>query len=78
MFFLWLSLIAKGIKFVLVPLYLGPLYARMDECAGNITREVGRYDVVTHAHSSFLQVFIWERSPVIVLMHTEFPTVVMK
>lgn len=38
--------IAKSVKSALVPLYLGTLYARPDECIQNIPRSVGRYDVV--------------------------------
>lgn len=47
----------------LAPLYLSSLYARFDKCTGNITWAMGCYDVVTHADSSFLQVFIWDRLP---------------
>lgn len=37
-----------------------------------------RYEVVMHADSSFLQVFIWERFPTIVSKLIEFLTVVTK
>lgn len=40
--------------------YLGSLYARLDECVANAARSLGRYDVVTYANSSFLQMFLWE------------------
>lgn len=49
--------INKGRKFALAPLYLESLYARLDKRIQNITREVQRHDVVTHADSSFLQMF---------------------
>lgn len=39
-------------------LYLGSLCARLDECANNILRSEGRYDVVTHAGTCFLQIFL--------------------
>lgn len=48
--------LAKGKKLPLGPLYLGLLYTRFDECAGNIIRPIGRYDVLT----SFLQIHVWE------------------
>lgn len=34
-------LIPKGVSFVLVLLYLGYLYARLDECVANVVRYVG-------------------------------------
>lgn len=44
-----------------MPVYLGSLYERLDECVNNIVCSVGRYDVVTHADTIFLQMFLWER-----------------
>lgn len=44
--------ISKGVRFALAPLYPGSLYARLDECARNVTQAMGRYDVVTHTDSS--------------------------
>lgn len=55
------NLIRKGIQFELAPLYVGSLYTQLDECERNIVLEVGRYDVVAHANSSFLQVLLCER-----------------
>lgn len=52
--FLMTRLNSKGMTFTLAPLDLGSLYARLDECIGNITRTMGRYHVVTHAESIFL------------------------
>lgn len=48
----------KGKKLPLGPVYLEPLYARLDKCAKNITRAMGRYDMVTYAHTSFRQIFL--------------------
>lgn len=52
-------LLAKGENLPLASLYLGSLYARL-MCLGNVTRLMGRYDVVTHVDFSFLHMFIWE------------------
>lgn len=41
-------------------IYLGSLYARLDECVNNKVHYVGRFDVVTHADTSFPQMFLWE------------------
>lgn len=48
------------------------IIVRLDECVGNITRAVGRYNVVTYANASFLQILLWERFPVIALKPMEF------
>lgn len=45
--------IAKREKFTLAHLYLGTLYARLDEYVQNIRRTVGSYDVVMHVGSRF-------------------------
>lgn len=37
-------LLAKGKKVVLATIYLGSLYARLDECIPNMTRSLGCYD----------------------------------
>lgn len=37
------------------------IYARLDECVNNILRSIGRYDIVTHTDTCFLQIFLWER-----------------
>lgn len=39
------NLLAKGKKVALAPIYLGSLYARLDECVANETQSLGRYDV---------------------------------
>lgn len=57
----WLSSSQKE-RLALAPLYPRLLYARLDECVTSITRSFGRYDVVTHANTGFLQIFLWERS----------------
>lgn len=45
-------LLEKGQKVVFTPLYLGSLFAQLDECL-NVIRSMGRYDVVTHVDSAF-------------------------
>lgn len=47
---------------MLGPVYLGSLYACLDECVAKVARSLGRYDVVTYMRSSFLQMFLWEAS----------------
>lgn len=63
-------LLSKGNRLVLALLYLGSLYAQLDECLKGVLRSVGRYDVVTYVEASFLQLFLWKRlgalSPVLV------------
>lgn len=54
------DLSGKGEKLALVPFYLGSLFFRSDECVKNIVRSVGRYHVVSHADTAFIQVFLWE------------------
>lgn len=68
----------EGNKLTLAPLYLGSLYALLDEYARNITRVTGRYDMVMQLDSSSLRVFIWERFPLISPKATEFPAGVME
>lgn len=55
------NLIAKGVQFVLALLYLGFLYAQLDDCVNNVVCSVGRYNVVTHVDLCFLQMFLPER-----------------
>lgn len=38
--------------------YLGTLYTQLDECACNIIRSVGRYDVVSYVDANFVQLFM--------------------
>lgn len=51
----------NGKNLPLEPLYLGSLYALLDESYENVTPSVGCYDVVTFIDTSFLQIFLWER-----------------
>lgn len=51
----------KGKKLAPGPVYLGLLFARLNECGNNILRSVGRYDVVTHTNTCFIQVLLSER-----------------
>lgn len=44
----------EGEKFTLPPLYLGSLYAQLDEGVPNVVRSVGRYYAVTHVDLYFL------------------------
>lgn len=43
-----------GEKLPLAPLYLGSLYAPLNECVGNSNCSVDKYDVVTHVDTNFL------------------------
>lgn len=43
------------------PIYMGSLYARLDECVANITHSLGHYNIMSHVVSVFLQIFLWER-----------------
>lgn len=43
----------------LAPMYLGSLYTHLDECVAYMA-VVGRYDVVSHMDSGFLQMFLLE------------------
>lgn len=53
--------IVKGEKFIVAPLYLGSLYAWLDDYVANGVRSMRRYDIVIHVDSCFLQMFVWER-----------------
>lgn len=56
--------------------YLGLLYARLDTCV-NIVLSVGRYVVVTHANTSFLQIFHWDSFGALAPKPVEIPTIEM-
>lgn len=47
-------------RLALAHLYLGSLYARLDQCSCYIFKSVGQYDVVSYVDASFLQMFLWE------------------
>lgn len=51
----------KGERLALMAIYLGSLFTRFDECVANTVYSMGRYDMVTHASTSFLQMFLWEQ-----------------
>lgn len=55
------TLLAQRKQVVLGALFLGSLFSRLDECAHNMVRSVGRYDVVSYVEANFLQMFLWER-----------------
>lgn len=52
--------LAKGKKATLAIVYLRSLYAHLEECVADMSRSLGRYDVVSHIDSVFLQMFLWE------------------
>lgn len=47
-------LLAQGKRLPLAAWYLGVLYARLDEATRNVTRSMGRYDVVSYFDFNFL------------------------
>lgn len=47
-------LLAKGSRLALVPLYLGSLYARLEECSRSIFKSFGQYDVVSCSYGRAL------------------------
>lgn len=70
--------IAKCVKFALAPFYLGTPYTRLDECVNNVIRVTRRYEVVTRADYSFLQILVWDRFLVIVPKPIEILIMVME
>lgn len=68
-------LLAKGSSLALAPLYLGSLYSRLDECSQSVLKSINRYDVVTYAGVSFLQMFLQERLGALWPMSVEFKAV---
>lgn len=46
-------LLAQGKRLVLVLLYLGAFYARLDECSNNVVQLVGQYDMVTSVDANY-------------------------
>lgn len=56
-------LIAKCMRFALTTMYLGFLYRGWNKCVRNITRPMGRYDIVMHANSSFYKCSFKRESP---------------
>lgn len=50
----------KGVWPTLASIYLGLLNARLDECVNNIVRLLERYDAVTQADTSFIQMLVLE------------------
>lgn len=65
-------LLTKGNRLVLAPLYLGSLYAWLDECSKGVFKSMGRYDVVTYVDASFLQLFLWKRFGALSTVLVEF------
>lgn len=54
--FLLAILIAKEVY--VDSLYLGSLYAQLDDCVNNVIWFVGRYQMVAHVNACFLQMFL--------------------
>lgn len=54
-------LLVRGKRLPLAAWFLGAMYVRLDEAARNVTRSMGRYDVVSYVDANFLQLFLWER-----------------
>lgn len=48
------ALLAQKKQVALGAWFLGSLYGRLDECAHNMARSVGRYDVVSYVEANFL------------------------
>lgn len=46
--------LAKGEQLSLVPIFLGSLFFRLDECIQNQLKSMGRYTMVSYANSAFL------------------------
>lgn len=58
-----------------MPWHLGSLYSRLDECATDVVRSVGRYDVANYADTNFLQLFLWKRFKALSLMPKELKSI---
>lgn len=54
-------LLTKGERLALAPIYVWSLYPRLNECVSNIASSMGCCDVIMHADTSFLSMFLWER-----------------
>lgn len=68
-------LLAQKKPVALGPWFLGSLYKSLDECGRNITRSVGRFDVVCYVEANFLQLYLWERFASIAPVPTTFAPV---
>lgn len=60
-----------------LPIYLGSLFFRMDECIQNNVKSTGCYHVITHADTVFLQVFLWEKSKTLSTKPNQYEAVEM-
>ena len=63
------TLLAHGRRMALDPLFIGALFRRLDLIYDCQLRSQGRYDVVTYLDNSFLQMFVVELFPIILLTH---------
>lgn len=63
-------------KLALAPIYLGSLFAKLDQCVANNVSSLCRCDVVTHAGTSFQQIFLWKQFGALVPQLTEYPVTV--
>lgn len=68
--------LARGDRLALAPIYLGFLFYRLNKCVKNIT-SLGRFYVVTHNNTSFLQLFRWERFKTLGLKPAQYDGVEM-
>lgn len=55
----------------------GSRFFRLDECIKNIVKSIRRYHVLTHADTTFLQVFLWGRFGKLFLKPTQFDLIEM-
>lgn len=58
--------------------HLGSLYAWLGDDVANVVRSVGRYDIVTHVDSCFLQMFVWEPFSIVASKLMEYLEVAME
>lgn len=70
--------LTQGNKVSLSTWYLGAFYARLDKCLKNITRSVGRSNIVSYVNTNFLQLFLWEKFRAISPLPLEFKTIQLK
>lgn len=51
--------LAKRERLALGPIYLRSFFYKLDECVQNIVKFIGRYHVMTHVITVFMQIFLW-------------------
>lgn len=70
-----LLILAKRESLAVLPLYLGSLYYRLDECVSNIVKFVGHFHVLTHVDTVFFQLFLWKTFKKLVLEPAQYVAV---